>query len=188
MLKSFEIGSPANFLQPLKANKTTTERMARYFFIIRKNAADYYGIGPEADDLFQEGLLGLHNAVKGYDENNNASFKTYAGVCIKNKILSALRSYNAEKNKINKEHYSIDDAELVLSSPETEPENAVISNEALESLQVYLQSNLSKNESDVLELYIEGKTYDEIASELGISKKSCDNAMQRIRKKLRVRG
>lgn len=161
---------------------------ARYFFVIRKNASDYYGMGLEADDLFQEGLLGLDNAAKRYDEDNNASFKTYASVCIRNRILSALRACNTEKNKINKEHYSIDEAEFVCSSPETEPENAVISNEALESLQAYLQSSLSKNESDVLELYIEGKTYEEIASKLGINKKACDNAMQRVRKKLRIRG
>ncbi len=160
---------------------------ARYFLIIRKRAAHFYGMGLEADDLFQEGLLGLHEAACTYREESVASFRTYAGVCIRNRFVSVLRSVNAERNRINREHFSIEEAEYVPSPPDSEPENVLISREALESLEQYLRDNLSDTEASVLVLYREGKSYAEIAAALGMSKKACDNAIQRIRKKLRCR-
>lgn len=160
---------------------------ARYYLVVRKRAAEFQASGIEPDDLFQEGMLGLHNAACTYSSEKGASFGTYAGVCIRNRLISALRAHNAEKNRINNEHFPIDDAKLVPSSPECEPENALIGREALESLEKYLRENLSDAESDVLSLYMEGKSYEEIASILGISKKACDNAIQRVRKKLKSR-
>ena len=160
---------------------------ARYFFIIRYKASEFYGSGMEPDDLFQEGLLGLLNAVESYNADGKASFRTYAGVCIRNKIISAVRSFQSERNKLNNEHCSFDDVQNVPSAPETEPETAFVIREAFEGFQDYIRNELSEKEFEVLELYVEGKSYDEISQKLGISRKSCDNAMQRIRKKLRVR-
>ena len=160
---------------------------ARYFFIIRYKASEFYGSGMEPDDLFQEGLLGLLNAVESYNADGKASFRTYAGVCIRNKIISAVRSFQSERNKLNNEHCSFDDVQNVPSAPETEPETAFVIREAFEGFQDYIRNELSEKEFEVLELYVEGKSYDEISQKLGISRKSCDNAIQRIRKKLRVR-
>ena len=160
---------------------------ARYFFIIRYKASEFYGSGMEPDDLFQEGLLGLLHAVESYNADGNASFRPYAGVCIRNKIISAVRSFQSERNKLNNEHCSFDDVQNVPSAPETEPETAFVIREAFEGFQDYIRNELSEKEFEVLELYVEGKSYDEISQKLGISRKSCDNAMQRIRKKLRVR-
>lgn len=160
---------------------------ARYFFIIRYKASESYGSGMEPDDLFQEGLLGLLNAVESYNADGKASFRTYAGVCIRNKIISAVRSFQSERNKLNNEHCSFDDVQNFPSAPETEPETAFVIREAFEGFQDYIRNELSEKEFEVLELYVEGKSYDEISQKLGISRKSCDNAMQRIRKKLRVR-
>ena len=163
------------------------ELSSRYFFIIRYRSSEFYGSGMEPDDLFQEAFLGLLNAVKSYDAEGKASFRTYAGVCIRNKIISAVRAFQSDRNKLNNEHCSFEDVKYVPSAPETEPETAFVIRETFESLQYHIKRELSKTESEVLELYIEGKSYDEISKILGISRKSCDNAMQRIRKKLRVR-
>lgn len=160
---------------------------ARYFFVVRNKAAEFYGRGVEPDDLFQEGLLGLHYAALTFDENGGASFSTYAGVCVRNRMISAVRSSGALKKRIDREHFPIEEAHQLHSDPLSEPENAVISREAFESLLSYLRENLSEKEMTVLSLYVEGKSYDEISGQLGISKKACDNSMQRIRKKLRIR-
>ena len=159
----------------------------RYIFVIRNKSAEPYHQGIEKDDLFQEGLLGLLNAVESYNADGKASFRTYAGVCIRNKIISAVRSFQSERNKLNNEHCSFDDVQNVPSAPETEPETAFVIREAFEGFQDYIRNELSEKEFEVLELYVEGKSYDEISQKLGISRKSCDNAMQRLRKKLRVR-
>lgn len=169
------------------AQEAFRQLAARYYIIVRKRASEFQGLGIETDDLFQEGMLGLHNAVCTYNSHKGASFSTYAGVCIRNRLISALRACNAEKNRINKEHFPIEDAEYLPSSPESEPENLLISREALENLEEYLKENLSEAESRVLALYIEGRTYEEISGMLGISRKACDNAIQRVRKKLKHR-
>lgn len=181
--------SDAELIKRFRAGDQTAFQLlaARYFLVIRNRAAAFYGRGMEAEDLFQEGLLGLHHAACSFREDGKASFGTYAGVCIRNRLVSVLRSVQTTKNRINREHCSIEEAQEVPSSPEFEPENAVISKEAFESLEQFLRDNLSATEAAVLALYREGKSYEQIAQELGMSKKSCDNAMQRIRKKLKGR-
>lgn len=159
----------------------------RYIFVIRNKSSDLYHMGIEKDDLFQEGLLGLHNAVRSFDENGSASFGTYASVCIRNKLVSAVRNANAEKNKINNAASSIDDAAELPFPSEFEPENVVIINEELSSLLDYLRNSLSAKELSVLSCYLDGMTYSQIAEKLNITQKACDNAMQRVRRKLRIK-
>ena len=184
-----EAMSDAELVKRFRAGDQTAFQLlaGRYFLVIRNRAAAFYGRGMEAEDLFQEGLLGLHRAACTYREDGEASFGTYAGVCIRNRLVSVLRSAQAAKNRLDREHCSIEEAQEVPSSPESEPENAVISKEAFENLERFFRENLSPTEAAVLALYREGKTYEQIAQALGMTKKSCDNAMQRIRKKLRGR-
>ena len=158
----------------------------RYIFIIRNKSSDLYNMGIESEDLFQEGLLGLHNAVRSFDENGGASFRTYAGICIHNRLVSAVRTANTDKNKINNISVSLDDETDLRSLPLTEPENVVIIKEDFQGMVDYLKTNLSETELSVLSLYLEGNSYDEIAKTLEITKKACNNAMQRVRKKLRI--
>ncbi|MBQ8134969.1 MAG: sigma-70 family RNA polymerase sigma factor [Clostridia bacterium] len=161
------------------------ELSVRYIFIIRNKASNLYNMGIEADDLFQEGLIGLNNAVRTFDENGNASFRTYASVCIHNRMVSAVRSANSSKNKINHLTVSLTEELDVLSAPHTEPESALMAEEDFKELSGKIRNSLSELEMQVVLLYIDGYSYDEIAEKLRIPKKSCDSAMQRVRKKLK---
>ena len=159
----------------------------RFFLTLRKKAADIAGNPADIDDLVQEGMIALHYAALTYDEDGGASFATYAGVCIRNRMISAARRENSLKNRLNSSASSIEEAQTVPALPECDPLNAVIINEELRSLEEFLRNNLSSAESAVLGAYLEGASYDEISKRLGITIKACDNAMQRVRKKLRQR-
>ena len=151
----------------------------RYMFVIKKRAYDLKNSGVDTDDLIQEGFLGLYNAVNTYNETGGASFKTYAGICIRNRMLSAVRTASRE----------VCTEELTEDIPiksEDEPENSFIIKEDIARLMKRIETSLSKSEKKVLSLYLDGKSYDEIAAELNKNRKFCDNAMQRVRKKLAV--
>ena len=153
-----------------EGNQTAFHQLVlRYMFAVKRKAADMNCKSMDFDDLVQEGFLGLYNAVNAYDENGGASFR----------MLSAVRSAGRE---IDTEELSED----IPARAETEPENAFIIKEDFARLMRYIEKSLSKSELKVLSLYLEGKSYDEIASELNKSRKFCDNAMQRVRKKLAI--
>ncbi len=164
--------------------KAFTSLAVRYVLMIANRAAGLYSSHIEKDDLFQEGLLGLHNAVCHFDPDGSASFRTYASVCIRNKMLSAVRYSNSDKNKINNGTSSLDDVPDVPLPSDCEPENAVIIKESRILLENRIRKSLSQTENSVLQLYLSGLTYEQISHKLGISRKSCDNAMHRVRTKL----
>ncbi len=165
-------------------DQTAFQQLAvRYMFVIRRKSADLFDKGVEADDLLQEGFLALHSAVNTYNETSGASFGTYAGVCIRNRLVSAVRSAGLKKNNVCTQPLSDD----IPFPTDREPENALIIKEDLDKLLQYIRNSLSPAELQVLSLYLDGKSYDEISAALGISRKSCDNAMQRVRRKLRNR-
>ena len=166
--------------------KAFQQLAVRYFLSLKKRVAAFVCNEAESDDLFQESLLGLHDAVCSYDENGGASFRTYSDICIRNRLVSYIRRLRSAKNAPQSRRATIEEADSLPSSPESNPENAMIDVEELHSLEQYIRNNLSSAEATVLELYISGRTYDEISAALNISKKSCDNAMQRIRRKLRA--
>ena len=157
---------------------------SRYYLLLKKSAAKYSESADDSEDLFQEGLIALHDAAMTYRQDAGAAFYTYAGVCIRNRMISALRHQRTVRNR-SIAAGSIDEADGVPSSPESDPLNAVIMSEELRSFYEFLRNRLSSSEGRVLDLYLEGLSYDEIAERLGTTRKSCDNAMQRVRKKLR---
>ena len=164
-----------------QGNQNAFHQLAfRYMFVIKKRAYDLQNSTADTDDLVQEGFLGLYNAVNTYNEAGGAAFRTYASICIRNKMISAVRTAS---NDICAEELSED----IPVRPETEPENAFIIKEDFARLIKRIEKSLSKSEKKVLSLYLDGKSYDDIASELNKSRKFCDNAMQRVRKKLAVR-
>ncbi|MBQ8135397.1 MAG: sigma-70 family RNA polymerase sigma factor [Clostridia bacterium] len=158
----------------------------RYIFVIRNKTAEIYHSGLENDDLFQEGMIGLHNAVKTFDPYNTASFRTYAGVCIRNHLISVIRAANSNKNRINSYTVPLSDQTDEPASAVTEPENVVVAKENVRELWVQIEKKLSDTEKQVLFGHLDGRSYSEIANKLGITAKSCDNAMQRVRHKLKI--
>ncbi len=161
------------------------ELSVRYIVVIRNRSSDLYQMGIEAEDLFQEGLIALHTAVSTYSEEKGASFRTYATVCIRNRLVSAVRAANNSKNRINNTAISLEEQLDQPSDALTEPENALLAGEEVKEIMELAQNRLSRMEKQVLALFIDGNTYEEIAGILGISVKACDNAMQRVRKKLK---
>ncbi len=151
-----------------------SELILRYFGFIKKKASQLCGSVSSYDDFVQEGLLGLINAVKGFDPNKGTDFSSFAAACIVNRIKNAAakqnRTLEREDNSDNKE------AEDRLT-----PESIIIEREFYSEI----CSVLSPLEYKIFRLFITGLTYSEIAQRTGITPKAADNAVQRARKKLR---
>ena len=159
--------------------------MDRYIGLIRSITSKYRVSGLEPDDLTQEGLMGLMCAAKSYKSEGGASFRTYASLCIDRRIISLLKRSESGKGKALNGYVSIDDEQFEKMSGGVDPEDMYISNESVAALGQAVAKLLSEKEQRVLRLYLAGETYAEISDALGMNRKSVDNAMQRIRKKLR---
>ncbi len=167
----------------------------KYKGLVRAKAKAYFIAGAEAEDVVQEGMIGLMKAVRSFDANREASFKTYAGTCINNQILKAIRKAEREKNQPLNDAISLDNhlgekdenltiGDILKASMFDEPEEKVIYEDTLERLGNISRQIFSPMEAKVLRAKIAGKNYQEIAEELGKSPKAIDNALQRIRKKI----
>lgn len=163
----------------------------RYQKIIDNNARDFYLVGGENEDLFQEGSLGLLKAIKAYDDEK-IPFKNFAIICIRRNILSAIKAAHTQKNAILNNALSVDDlknsqGEQLKNFFEGEvknPEELVIEKENLKEFIDFIKKNLSEAEFLVYEYLIRGYTYKEIANILDKNPKAIDNAIQRIKRKV----
>ena len=167
----------------------------KYKGLVRARSKAYFIAGGDAEDVVQEGMIGLMKAIRSFDSEREASFKTYAGTCISNQIIKAIRKAEREKNQPLNDAISIDkylgekDEDLTIgdilkASMFDEPEEKVIYEDTLLRLSSLSRQIFSPLESQVLRAKIAGKNYQEIAEELGKSPKTIDNALQRIRKKI----
>lgn len=145
--------------------------------------------GLEKSDLIQEGMIGLNSAINRYREKNNALFYTYAKTCIERRIISTVIASNRNKNKILNESLSLDDEETSLfnfiKDSTLNPEKLLLDVELEEDLLFKIKSNLTDFEDQVFTLMISGFKYKEIAEILGKNNKSIDNAIQRLKTKIR---
>ena len=159
----------------------------RYLKLIRSITSKYTISGLEPDDLTQEGLVGLLCAVNTYRADRGASFKTYAGLCINRRIISLLNRSIGNKNKPLNDYISLYDDDMPSSMLDNgvNPESLVISKENFSNLNKHISDCLSEKEKRVLKLYLAGESYEQISHILDIKQKSVDNALQRIRKKLK---
>ena len=171
------------------------ELVSRYMRLVRICARPLFLAGGESEDLIQEGMFGLLSAVRQYNNEHNASFKTFAEWCIRNRLRSAVKSASSLKhdplnNRVPLESMLSDEsqtqavacAELFQKSPE-EQVLARENKKYTEQLYLSLVSMLSKYEKAVLTYYLEGLSYKEIAKLTGKGDKAVDNAIQRIRRK-----
>lgn len=167
--------------------------MNKYKPLVRKQTNALYLIGGEKDDLVQEGMIGLFKAVRDYSQDKNCSFFYFAQVCISNQLSSALKASNRLKHSPLNGYVSLSTEDenqsnafekLLVEQTETNPELLVIRQELWLEFKQKLADNLSKLENTTLALYLEGKSYTEIAEILDKTPKSIDNALQRIRQKV----
>ncbi len=179
-------------------NDITDYIMDKYKNLVRKKAASMFALGADKDDLIQEGMIGLFKAVRDYDCGRDASFATFAELCISRQMYSAIKAMARKKHAPLNSYISIyakredmgDDAsvaleELLESDSSMIPEQHVIDQENLKALEEAIESELSPLEGQVLDLYITGMSIKQISAVLSRDEKSTDNAMQRIRNKLR---
>lgn len=153
----------------------------RHFRLVTACARSFFLAGAEESDLVQEGLIGLLGAIRSYNPARETDFPAYASVCIRRRMISAVRAANAEKNSPLNDSVPLDTQD---SAPSTEePEAAYLGKEGREDLLSRLRSQLSPFERQVLPLYLEGYSGREIARLLERPAKSADNAIQRIRAK-----
>ena len=155
-----------------------SELISRHLPSIRRLAAIYKTSPADRDDLVSEGILGLMNAINTYSPEKGASFGTYAGVCANNRIINALK----KQQRIRGREGSFEEirAETTLN-----PEKIVLDREVLREVFSEIETNLSDLEREVFGLYLAGVSYEETAKLLGIDYKSVDNALARVRRKLR---
>ncbi len=167
----------------------------RYKQLVRSRAHSYFLIGADHEDLVQEGMLGLYKAVCEYDPDKQASFKSFAELCITRQILSAIKNATRKKHSPLNHYVSLNRSSAEANSDLTlldtvrslsvaDPEDVVIGQENFEQIMFYLEQALSPMERRVLGLYLDGYSYPQIASSIGKPLKSVDNAMQRVKHKL----
>ena len=185
-----------NRLRELAAvgDRQAEERLVvKYMRLVRRCSRPFFLVGGAPEDLIQEGMLGLLSAIRQYDPKQNAAFKTYAELCIKNRLLSAVKTDSRLKHNPLNDGLPLD---LLLSEESqipllayTElfrrtPEEQVLARENKMELQQSFKRCLSPMERNVLRLYLDGLSYQEIAEQTGKPIKAVDNAIQRIRRKL----
>ena len=171
--------------------------MRRYHGYVRLKASSYFLAGGDADDLIQEGMIGLYKAVRDFRHDRETSFRSFAELCVTRQIITAIKTATRFKHaplntyvsfshtpagQENEGECTLGDA---LPGPAVnDPSVKVISTEELQSLVGCLGSALSPLESDALRRYLDGSSYEDMADELGCDTKTIDNALQRVKRKI----
>src|SRR5687767_15447863 len=170
----------------------------RYRRFARAKARGYFLVGADSDDIEQEGLIGLYKAARDFRPDRQASFRAFAELCITRQIITAIKTATRQKHQPLNQYVSIsgvrgsDDPgersveDLLDDHYIADPADQVVSNERMANMRSSMADMLSGLEVDVLRLYVEGKSYQEIGDHLGRHVKSIDNALQRIKRKLDV--
>lgn len=164
--------------------------MEKYKNMVRKKARTMFLIGGENDDLIQEGMIGLFKAVRDYQPDRDATFQTFAGICVDRQIYNAIQSSNRQKHQPLNSYISLseqdgENEEHLGDTWVENPESIIIDQENVQSLEQEITTTLSPMENQVLEYYLAGNGYGEIAQIMGKTPKSIDNALQRIRTKIK---
>ena len=164
--------------------------MEKYKNMVRKKARTMFLIGGENDDLIQEGMIGLFKAVLDYQPDRDAAFHTFASICVDRQIYNAIQSSNRQKHQPLNSYISLseqdgENEEHLGDNWGENPESIIIDQENVQDLEQEITATLSQMENQVLEYYLAGNGYGEIAWIMGKTPKSIDNALQRIRTKIR---
>ena len=172
----------------------------RYHRFVRLKANSYFLMGGDSDDLIQEGLVGLYKAVRDFRTDRESSFRNFAELCVTRQIITAVKTATRNKHQPLNSYVAFSNApaggmaedgdssleEVLPGSCVYEPESQVVSSEELNSLVDCLASALSELESRVLALYLDGRSYEDIADRIDCDTKTVDNALQRVKRKVGV--
>ena len=168
--------------------------LQRYRRFARARASNYFLIGGDRDDVVQEGMIGLYKAIRDYEPDREASFRSFAELCITRQILTAIKTATRQKHVPLNTYVSFDKpnsqdsdrtiGDSIPSEVDDDPLRTVLNGDELRELRALCSEVLSGLETEVLDLYVEGRSYQEIAESLGRHVKSVDNALQRIKRKL----
>ena len=181
-------------------NKYALEHLInRYKSLVNMKVSKYYIIGEEREDIVQEGLIGLFKAIKNYQTNKQSSFKNFANMCIERQLITAIKSSNRQKHmplnsylSLNMNAYDNNDIndkneadliEILNTNLIEDPLDTITQKEYYKIIENAIDKSLSSFEKQVLNFYVQGQSYGQIAEKLNTPVKSVDNAIQRIRKK-----
>ena len=175
-----------------RADETLCER---YKNVVRIKARPYFLIGADHEDIVQEGMIGLYKAIRDYKPDKLSSFRAFAELCITRQIITAIKTATRQKHvplnsyvSLNKPIYDEESdrtlMDVIVEGRAQNPEELIIGRENLVSFRDQVDRVLSGLEQDVLNAYLDGKSYQEIADKLGRHVKSIDNALQRVKRKM----
>lgn len=167
----------------------------KYRNFVRAKARSYFLIGAEREDIIQEGMIGLYKAIRDFKNDKQASFRAFAELCVTRQIITAIKTATRQKHiplnsyvSLNKPIYEEDSdrtlLDVISGVKVANPEDMVISREEFSDIEDKMNDILSDLEWKVLMSYLDGKSYQEIAADLGRHIKSIDNALQRVKRKL----
>lgn len=183
-------------LQIKEGNNAALEQLInKYKNFVRSKAKTYFLVGADKEDIVQEGMIGLFKAIRDFKDDKMVSFKSFAEICVTRQIITAIKTATRQKHMPLNSYISLnkpvfeDDGERTLMETinhdtVSDPEMLFISKEELIRIEGKINEVLSSFELEVLYLYLQGKSYHEIAENLNKEVKSVDNALQRIKKKV----
>lgn len=175
--------------------EATEYLIKKYKNFVRSKAKSYFLVGADREDIIQEGMIGLYKAIRDYRVERLTSFKAFAEICIKRQIITAVKMATRQKHiplnsyvSLNKPMFEEECErtliDLLSSLKMSDPEEVMINREKFQYLEQKMGELLSDLELDVLESYLEGKSYQEIARDMDRHVKSIDNALQRVKRKM----
>lgn len=183
-------------LEAQKGNNRAQEYLiSKYENFVKSKAKSYFLIGADKEDIYQEGMIGFYKAIRDFKPDKFTSFKAFAEICVTRQIITAIKTATRQKHiplntyvSLNKPIYE-DESDRTLidvlsSIAISDPEELIISQEQLKFIEEEIAKVLSELELEVLTSYLDGKSYQEIASDLDRQEKSIDNALQRVKRKL----
>ncbi|OMP67980.1 RNA polymerase sporulation sigma factor SigH [Domibacillus epiphyticus] len=167
----------------------------KYRNFVRAKARSYFLIGADKEDIVQEGMIGLYKAVRDFKGDKLSTFKAFAELCITRQIITAIKTATRQKHIPLNSYVSLDKPiydeesdrtlmDVLIGAKVTDPEELIINREQFSNIEGKVNELLSDLERQVLALYLDGRSYQEISEELNRHVKSIDNALQRVKRKL----
>ncbi|HET7521708.1 MAG TPA: RNA polymerase sporulation sigma factor SigH [Bacillales bacterium] len=167
----------------------------KYKNFVKAKARSYFLIGADREDIIQEGMIGLFKAIRDFQDDKLSSFRAFAELCITRQMITAIKTATRQKHIPLNSYVSLDKPiydeesdrtllDVICGSRVSDPEESVINREEFDSIEVKMSEILSDLEQQVLSLYLDGRSYQEISVDLNRHVKSIDNALQRVKRKL----